>query len=199
MREQWNEWVRIARSLPLSLGALAWRRLLRGPRVIGITGSVGKTATKDFLTAILASRLRTVATRGSNNGRTGVPGLVLAARPSHDFVIAEVGIRQRGRMWRSALVLRPDIVVITRVARVHMGGFLDLDTVAREKAALLGPLTSSGFAVLNGDDPRVAAMGRSLPCPAYYFGSSPAMDCWADEVSCAWPGRLELTVHAGGQ
>ncbi len=178
--------------------ALVWRRMLPEQRVIAVTGSSGKTTAKECLRVILSEHFPIVATAGSDNGRRGLPRLLLRARRSHRFVLAEVGILKPGRMWRSALLLRPDIVVITSVARQHMRDFQDLETVAREKAKLLHPLSSRGFAVLNGDDPRVAAMSNPRRFPTIWFGTSPQFDVWASDVSFVWPGRLEFTVHAAG-
>ena len=179
--------------------AIIWRRCLRRTRFIAITGSVGKTTAKDCLVAMLSVRHSVVATIGSNNGRSGIPGVVLRSRPSTDFAVVEIGILDIGRMWRSALVVSPDDAVVTCVQMQHMRGLKTLDIIAREKAKLLRPLGKDGVAVLNHDDERVAAMASAGPFRVCYFGESQSSDVWADEIVSAWPERLQFTVHMGAE
>ena len=177
--------------------ALIWRRLLFRTKVIAISGSVGKTTAKDCLALILARRFPIVSTIGTFNGRNGIPRTILRARPWHRFVIVEAGIQKPGRMWRSAWLLKPDVVVMLRVAMTHPKGFDSLDVVAHEKAKLLDPLSQRGVAILDGDDARVAAMAKGRPFEVIRFGYSDTFDVWADEVSATWPDRLRFRVHAG--
>lgn len=172
--------------------ALVWRTLLFRTKFIGLTGSVGKTAAKDCLAAILSSRYPAVATIGSDNGRHGVPRTILRTRPWHRFSVIEIGTDKPGHMIRSALLVRPDIVLMLSVARTHTDAFKTLEETAAEKAKLLRFLTRRGVAVLNGDDSRVAAMARSVRSRVVLFGSSPEFDVWADDARGDWPERLEF-------
>ena len=187
-------------SEPLLFGLAAlWRRLLFRTTFIAITGSVGKTTTKELLSDILAARARTFRSLGNQNYGFVLALNILRVRPWHRFAVMEVGIGKPGDMRRLAGILRPDVAVILAVARTHTAGFGDLDECAAEKALLLESLRPGGLAVLNGDDPRVAAMARSARFRACLAGTSPTFDLWADQVSSRWPNRLSFLAHAGGE
>jgi UDP-N-acetylmuramoyl-tripeptide--D-alanyl-D-alanine ligase len=175
--------------------AFVWRVLLYRTTFIAVTGSVGKTTAKECLSAIL-SPYPVVATIGNSNGRRGVPRTILRTRPWHRFSIVEVGTDRPGTMIRSGSLVRPDIVVILSVARTHTNEFKTLEETAKEKAQLLRFLPRRGAAVLNGDDPRVAAMAKGVGCRIVWFGSSPEFDIHAREARADWPSRLEFTVSS---
>ncbi|HEX4107573.1 MAG TPA: UDP-N-acetylmuramoyl-tripeptide--D-alanyl-D-alanine ligase, partial [Solirubrobacteraceae bacterium] len=133
-----------------------------GGEVVGITGSVGKTTTKDLLAAALAPGLRVHANIGSYNNALGVPHTILGAPEGTDVLITELGANAPGEISDHCALARPTIGVVTRVASAHTEGFGGgLEAVARAKGELIAALPDTGVAVLNADDPRVAAM-RSL-------------------------------------
>ena len=177
--------------------AFVWRTLLFRTTFIAITGSVGKTTSKECLAAILSSWQPTVATAGSNNGRAGIPRTILRARPWHRFCVVEIGTDRPGTMIRSTVLVRPRIVVILSVAGTHSKDFKTLDRTAREKSRLLTFLGRRDIAVLNGDDPRVAAMARGRRCRVVWFGSSPEFDLCASGATAEWPSRLRFRVSSG--
>jgi UDP-N-acetylmuramoyl-tripeptide--D-alanyl-D-alanine ligase len=189
---------RVAAAL-LSAVAFVWRSLLVRTTVIAITGSVGKTTTKECLAAILAAHYPIEKTLANQGARWNVPKTLLRARPWHRFVVAEVGIDQVGFMWRSALILRPDIVIMLHVKRTHANAFQTIEITAAEKAQLLARLGRRGVAILNGDDPRVMAMAEGARFSVRTFGTSPAHDVWSSDATSSWPDRLEFTAHAGGE
>ena len=179
---------------PVVAAAVIWRRAaLRRTTVIAITGSVGKSTTTDCLAAILSRLGPTVQTK-ERNGRQGIPPIILSARPSHRFLVLEAGILKPGRMWRSAFLTRPDVAVITAVNWQHARNFHSLDHIAAEKAKMLDGLPPGGLAVLNADDPRVAAMHQGRNCRVVTFGEGPAAQVRGRVESAAWPGRLTMTV-----
>ena len=182
-------------NLPFVAAAFLWRRLMRRTTFIAITGSNGKTTAKDILAALLATKHPTVKTAASDNGRRGIPRTLLRVRPRHRFAVVEVGVMAPGHMWRSAWLVRPDIVVVTSVAAEHSENFRSLDQTASEKAKLVRALSPNGLAVLNGDDDRVKAMAKSGPYRSLFFGRSPEFELWAEEVDGDWPGRLRFSVH----
>lgn len=128
------------------------------PLVVGITGSVGKTTTKDLSAAAVGAAFQTVAAEGSFNNELGVPLTLLRLEQKTEALVAELGSRGVGHIAALTPLVRPDIGVVTRVAGVHLERFGDLATVARAKSELVAALPSSGTAVLNADDERVAAM-----------------------------------------
>ena len=175
--------------------AVVWRRLLRRTTFIAITGSHGKTTTKELLAAVLGGAGPTI--KGARNDNTGL-GLtrnVLRVRPWHRFAVLEVGVGGPGEMGRLGRLVQPDLAVVLSVLRSHIGTFGTLEAHAAEKEILLRRARRGGVALLNGDDPRVAGMAKSARGELLRFGSSPTFEVWADGVAARWPGRLELDLH----
>ncbi len=166
----------------LALGGAARDRLTA--RVIGITGSVGKTSTKDLAAAALAAGVRTTASEKSFNNELGVP-LTLANAPLDTAAaVIEMGARGAGHIARLCQVARPDIGVVTAVAAAHTAAFGDLESVAAAKAELIEALPASGTAILNADDGRVLAMAdRTAAAPLTYSAAgAPNVDVAAEDV-----------------
>src|SRR5919109_3584351 len=139
----------------LSLGGFARDRV---GGAIGITGSVGKTTTKDLLAGCLASTFRSAASERSFNNELGLPVTLLNAPDAARWVVLEMGARRVGDIEQLAEVARPDGGIVTRVAMAHVAYLGDLDGVARAKGELVAALPASGVAILNFDDPRVPNM-----------------------------------------
>ena len=196
-QRRFPEWFWILLYFPVVALASVWRTLMWRTTVIAITGSVGKSTAKECLAAILSAHAPTVKTRDSANGRTGIPWTLLRIRPWHRFAVVEVGIDRPGVMWRSALLVRPDVAVLLGVARTHTKSFPTLDATLREKAKLFARLRRGGTAVLNIDDPRLAALAERIPHRTVTFGGSEAADIRGSGASSTWPKRLHFTVSAG--
>jgi UDP-N-acetylmuramoyl-tripeptide--D-alanyl-D-alanine ligase len=142
-----------------ALRALAQHELhVASARVVAITGSYGKTTTKDLARAALGAERRVVASRASFNNELGVPLTMLEVDAGTEVLVAEVGARNAGDLDALAALLAPDVAVVTAVGPVHLETFGDEDGVAREKGRLVAALGPGGVAVLNGDDERVRAM-----------------------------------------
>lgn len=164
----------------LALGALARRRV---GGAIGITGSVGKTTTKDLLAGCLASTFRTVANVGSFNNELGLPLTLLNAQEDARWAVLEMGVRREGDISRLAAVAHPEAGIVTSVAMAHVQFMGDLDGVARAKGELVAALPATGVAVLNVDDPRVRAMASLSACPVVGYGLSADADVRALDVT----------------
>jgi UDP-N-acetylmuramoyl-tripeptide--D-alanyl-D-alanine ligase len=164
----------------LSLGAFARGRV---GGAIGVTGSVGKTTTKDLLAGCLASTFRTAATAGSLNNELGLPLTLLNAPDAARWVVLEMGAKHLRDIERLAAVARPDIGIVTGVAMAHVEYFGGLDGVARAKGELVAALPASGVAVLNFDDPRVRAMAKLSACPVLGYAVGADADVRADDVT----------------
>lgn len=137
-----------------ALGDLAAAyRLALPARVVGITGSVGKTTTKEVLAHLLAPEGATVKAPASFNNLIGVPLTILTADASTRYLVVEVGINRVGEMTRLGEILRPDVAVVTTIGEAHLEGLRNVPTIAREKGYLVGALRSGGTAVLNADNP----------------------------------------------
>ncbi|HYN32372.1 MAG TPA: UDP-N-acetylmuramoyl-tripeptide--D-alanyl-D-alanine ligase [Ilumatobacteraceae bacterium] len=156
----------------LALLALAgWARRRLEARVVGITGSVGKTSTKDLMAAACGAGRRTRANERSFNNDQGLPVTILNAPDDTEVLILEMGMRGFGHISRLCEVARPDIGVVTVVGEAHTELVGGIDGVARAKGELVEALPASGTAVLNADDPRVVAMAARTGAEVITFGA----------------------------
>jgi UDP-N-acetylmuramoyl-tripeptide--D-alanyl-D-alanine ligase len=158
----------------LGLGRYARGKMDGG--VVGITGSVGKTTTKDLLHSCLASSFRVAANERSFNNELGLPLTLLNAPDDVEWVVLEMGTRGAGHIARLAEIGRPDVGIVTSVAMAHVEYLGDLDGVARAKSELVTALPPTGVAILNADDPRVAAMASVSPCPVLRYAVGDDVD-----------------------
>jgi UDP-N-acetylmuramoyl-tripeptide--D-alanyl-D-alanine ligase len=177
----------------LSLGALARGRV---GGAIGITGSVGKTTTKDLLAGCLASTFPTAASEGSFNNELGLPLTLLNAPEAARRVVLEMGVRRVGDIERLCQVARPDVGIVTSVAMAHAQYLGDLDGVARAKGELVAALPASGLAVLNFDDPRVRDMASLSACPVLGYGTGADADVRADDITLDRDLRLRFRLSS---
>jgi UDP-N-acetylmuramoyl-tripeptide--D-alanyl-D-alanine ligase len=141
----------------LTLMASAWRERLKLRSVV-ITGSSGKTSTKDFTAAVLTSRLRVTATRGNLNNHIGLPLSVLSASSSDEAAVWEIGMNHRGEIAPLAGLARPDIGIITGIGTAHIENLGSREEIAREKGDLLERVPSSGHAILPAADEFLAEL-----------------------------------------
>jgi UDP-N-acetylmuramoyl-tripeptide--D-alanyl-D-alanine ligase len=164
----------------LRLGAWARERVAAA---IGITGSVGKTTTKDLLAACLASTFTIAASERSFNNELGLPLTLLNAPEAARWVVLEMGARRVGDIERLSRIARPGVGIVTSVAMAHVEYLGDLDGVARAKGELVAALPASGLAVLNFDDPRVRRMRALSACPVLGYAVGADADVRADDVT----------------
>jgi UDP-N-acetylmuramoyl-tripeptide--D-alanyl-D-alanine ligase len=151
----------VVRDTEAALAALgrAARARLTCP-VLAVTGSCGKTTVKEMVGQILGPRMRGKTPPASFNNQIGVPLTLLAADTADQFVLCEFGTNHPGEIAHLAGIARPTVAIVTIVAEVHLEGLLSLDGVAAEKSAIVEAVPPDGLAILNADDPRVAAMAR---------------------------------------
>src|SRR5579872_6604090 len=129
-----------------------------GRRIAAVTGSVGKTTTKEILAALLGAKLRVLKSEGNFNNEYGLPLTLFRLDETHQAAVLEMGMSRRGELARLAAVARPDVGVVTRVAPAHLEFFASVDEIALAKRELIEGLNGhESTAVLNADDPRVAA------------------------------------------
>ena len=156
-----------------ALLALAqWARRQLAAKVIGVTGSVGKTSTKDLIAAATSAGLRTTANERSFNNEQGLPITILDAPTDTEALVLEMGMRGFGEIALLCEVARPDIGVVTVVGHSHTELLGGIDGVARAKRELVESLPSSGTAILNADDERVAAMGTHTGAEVVTYGAT---------------------------
>ena len=150
----------------------AWARSQSVGKVIGVTGSVGKTSTKDLIAAACASGLRTAANERSFNNEQGLPITVLNAPDDTEVLVLEMGMRGFGEITRLCDVAQPDIGVVTAVGHSHTERVGGIEGVAKAKKELVEALDASGTAILNADDERVLAMARHAHATVLTYGTS---------------------------
>jgi UDP-N-acetylmuramoyl-tripeptide--D-alanyl-D-alanine ligase len=172
----------------------AARARLRCP-VIAVTGSCGKTTLKEMLGQVLAPHLRGTMPPASFNNQIGVPLTLLAAEPGDAFVLCEFGTNHPGEIAALAAIARPTIGIVTLVGPVHLEGLGSIEGVAKEKGALVELLPADGVAVLNADDPRVAAMAKRCRGRVVTVGLEGPRDP-ARQVAVLGAGNLPCWVPA---
>ena len=164
-------------------------------KVIGITGSNGKTTTKNLLSAILSAEGPTVAPAGSFNNHVGAPITMLQVDESTEYLISEMGASRAGEIARLVGIAMPDISVVLKVGLAHAGEFGGIDTTQRAKSEIVRELPASAAAVLNADDDRVAAMAGMTAARVRWFGLSPRAEVRAENVRATASGtRFTLLV-----
>lgn len=184
-------------------------RALVDPDVIAITGSVGKTTTKDLAAAAVGAARRTVAATGSFNNELGVPLTLLELTERTEALVTEIGARHPGDIAHLASFVAPDVAVVTAVGPVHLEIFGTIEAVADTKGELVAAL-DGGTAVLNADDPRVVGMASRAAGQVLMYGMSPSADVRLVEIKVddrarptvrlrtPW-GEAELTVPVAGR
>jgi UDP-N-acetylmuramoyl-tripeptide--D-alanyl-D-alanine ligase len=138
--------------------------------VVAVTGSVGKTTTKDMTAHLLATRGPVLKTEGNLNNQYGLPLTLLRLAPEHTAAVLELGMSAPGEIRALSALAEPDVATITRIAPVHLEFFPSLEAIADAKAEILEGLRPGGTAVLNGDDPRVRAIGNRFSGRVVWFG-----------------------------
>lgn len=184
----------------VALGALARHISNQLPKLttIGITGSAGKTSTKDMVAQLLSGYGPTVAAAGSFNNELGLPITVLRADANTRYLVLELGARGLGHITWLTEVAPPQIGVVLKVGQAHVGEFGTLEVTAQAKGELVAALPSDGVAILNADDDRVAAMRSRTDASVLTFGRNTA-DVRADNIAMDTYGRarFDLVTDAG--
>ena len=178
--------------------AVAAELVAGGLTIIGITGSSGKTSTKDLLAAVLAPLGEVVAPPGSFNNELGHPWTVLRATASTDYLILELSARHPGNIAALAAIAPPAIGVVLNVGTAHLGEFGSREAIAKTKAELPQAVPRSGVVVLNVDDPAVAAMAEVTAARVVRVSRhGQTADVWAGPVTLDELARPQFTLHAG--
>ncbi len=178
--------------------AAAWRRRFE-PIVVGITGSIAKTSTKEAVAAVLARRFTTLRSEGNQNNEIGLPLTVLRLGPEHGAAVLEMGMYARGEIRDLAAIGRPSIGVVTAVQPVHLSRIGSLDAIEDAKAELveaLPPASDGGVAVLNADDDRVRRMASRTAAMSLTYGFAADAGVRATDIASLGLEGMRFRLHA---
>ncbi|MFD6464876.1 UDP-N-acetylmuramoyl-tripeptide--D-alanyl-D-alanine ligase [Streptomyces goshikiensis] len=170
---------------------------LTDPVVVGLTGSAGKTSTKDLLAQVLPGLGPTSVTDRSFNGEIGMPITILRASRDTRYLVLEMGARGAGHIENLTTIARPHVGLVLNIGTAHVGEFGGRQAIADAKSELVAPLAADSLAVLNADDPLVAGMAARTKARVRTFGMGNYADVWADEVTLDEAGRPSFLLHLG--
>ncbi len=174
-------------------------RRMWGKTVVGVTGSAGKTTTKETIAHVLSAGLRVLKSQGNLNNHYGLPLQLLKLEPEHDIAVIEMGMSHAGEIKALAQIAKPDIGVVTLVAPVHLEYFDSLAGIARAKFELIESLPPKGVAVLNADDEYVSQFGRGFNGKVVTFGIRNVADVRAERIEDLGALGTEFDVLVNGQ
>ncbi len=175
-----------------------WYRSRFDLTVVGVTGTNGKTTTKDMTAAVLGTSMRTAKTIGNYNNHIGVPLTLFRLTREHEAAVVEMGMNHPGEITHLAALSRPAIGVITNVAEAHLETMANLRAIAEAKGEILDALPEDGAAVLNADDPMVMSQRHRAPGRTVTFGTSERADVRAIDVTDSDGHAAFAAVVAGG-
>jgi UDP-N-acetylmuramoyl-tripeptide--D-alanyl-D-alanine ligase len=171
-----------------------------GGRVVGVTGSAGKTTTKDAVAQVLGAQCKVLKSAGNLNNGFGLPLQLLKLEREHEIAVIEMGMNHAGEIAALTKIAEPDWGVVTNVAPVHLEFFADgIAGIARAKYELIEALPADGIAVLNFDDAYVASFGRGLGSRAVFYGMGEGAEVRAVHVTEVGAEGLVFTVEAEGE
>ena len=179
--------------LGLHAVAAAWRDRF-SPLIVGVTGSIAKTSTKEAIAAVLGCHFTTLKSEGNQNNEVGLPLTLLRLGPQHEAAVLEMGMYVGGEIAQLAAIARPSIGVVTAVREVHLSRIGSIEAVARAKAELVQALPADGAAVLNADDGRVIAMRNFSPASSLSYGFDQSADVRAEAVVSAGMDGMRFTL-----
>jgi UDP-N-acetylmuramoyl-tripeptide--D-alanyl-D-alanine ligase len=182
-----------------ALGDIAslWRRRFSLP-VVAITGSSGKTTTKEMLAAIAAQSRKTLVTEGNLNNLIGLPQTLLKIREEHELVVVEMGTNRPGEIARLTAIAAPDIGLITNIGPAHLEGLGSLDAIREEKGALFQVMNGRGTAIINHDDAAVGILARHWRGDRITFGLKSGADITARRIEASGPEGIRFTLVIAG-
>lgn len=165
--------------------------------VVGITGSVGKTSTKEMIAAVLAQKYRVLKTAGNFNNELGLPLTVFRLREEDEIAVLEMGISDFGEMHRLAKIAKPDTCVITNIGQCHLEFLGDRDGVLRAKSEIFDFLRPDGHIILNGEDDKLATLTEVKGIRPVFFGIERENDVYADRIEKKGLDGISCRIHTG--
>lgn len=178
----------------LQTSAKAWRDRF-SVEVVGITGSVGKTSTKELAHAVLSQKYRTFKSPGNRNSILGLPMALFGLRPYHEKAVLEMAMYVPGEIATLCAMTSPHIGLVTLVGAVHMERAGSMEAIVAAKQELVQALPADGVAILNKDDERVMSMAAHTEAEIFTYGLDPTADLWADNIQSMGLDGIRFTLH----
>ncbi|GAB4530695.1 MAG: UDP-N-acetylmuramoyl-tripeptide--D-alanyl-D-alanine ligase [Anaerolineales bacterium] len=172
-----------------------WRSQQADVRVVGITGSVGKSTTKEIVAGVLSGRYRTLKNEGNFNNEVGLPLTVLRLSEGHQRAVLEMGFYVPGEIAFLCDIARPHIGVVTNIGTVHAERAGSQEAIFEGKSELVQALPPDGFAILNHDDPWVRKMAERTAAQVFTYGLTPEADLWADSIEGLGLEGIRFRLH----
>ncbi|MBN1265524.1 MAG: UDP-N-acetylmuramoyl-tripeptide--D-alanyl-D-alanine ligase [Anaerolineales bacterium] len=182
----------------LQMVARRWREERGDLRVIGITGSVGKSTTKEMVAEVLDQRYRTIKNPGNFNNEIGLPLSLLRLTEMHERAVLEMGFYVPGEIELLCSIARPQVGVVTNISEVHLERAGTMDAIIAGKGELVQSLPEDGTAILNYDDERVRSMASTTRARVFMYGLSPEADLWASDIESLGLEGIRFILHHGG-
>jgi UDP-N-acetylmuramoyl-tripeptide--D-alanyl-D-alanine ligase len=180
----------------LQTSARAWRARF-AVQVIGITGSVGKTSTKELTYAVVSQQFNTFKSPGNRNSILGLPMALFGLRPEHEKAVLEMAMYVPGEIATLCEMTRPEIGVVTLIGPVHLSRAGSMEAIVAAKRELVEALPGHGVAILNRDDDRVMGMAAYTPARVFTYGLDERADLWADNIQSMGLNGVRFTLHHG--
>lgn len=194
--EDTHPWIRVEDTVQALQDLGAWYRKRLTMPIIGITGSVGKTTTREMVITALSAGKKVYSTSGNSNGQLGVPLTVSEADLSAEIAVLEMGMSEPGEMAKIAEIAKVDIGIVTNIGVSHIENLGSQENICREKMHMADGFTSENLMILNGDDPLLAAYRGNIQFATVFYGTGKDCDYRATDIEVR-DGRTWFTVKAG--
>ena len=175
-------WIRVDDTVEAMQRIGTWYRERMKLPVVAVTGSVGKTTTREMIAAVLGSGLRVFQTLGNQNSQIGVPLTLSRMSKEDEAAVLEIGMSERGQIEKLTRMIRPDIAVVTVIGVSHIAQLGSQENICQEKMDIVKGLPEDGLIFLNGDDPRLASYRGRLPFRVRFYGMDPSCDYRAEDI-----------------
>lgn len=198
----WGAYILVEDTLAALKEIAAYYRSTLEIPFVGITGSVGKTSTKEFIAGVLSEKYRVLKTEGNYNNEIGVPLTILRIREEHQAAVVEMGISEFGEMSRLSKIVRPNVCVITNIGQCHLENLKTRDGILKAKSEIFEYMAEDAQVCLNGDDDKLKTVTQVKGRPVHFFGlgDNPAEEVYATDVVSRGLFGSEALLHmpAGG-
>lgn len=209
-REINGNYIKVENSFQALKDIAEFYRMQLPVKIVGIAGSVGKTSTKEMVSAVLSQQYSVQKTAGNFNNEVGVPLTIFSIDETHEIAVVEMGISDFGEMSRLSKIVKPDVCVMTNIGPCHLENLHDLDGVLKAKSEIFESMNRAGHVVLNGDDLKLRTVGRVNDKTPLYFGIDEKNDVYAENIKeksifgtqckiCTKSGSFEVVVPLPGR